>query len=125
MATMKRNPAISDDFADPLLLSPASNATEAANLAVLSVDAATPVDTHTEAASDAPLFQAATALSIVDIIPNNDSGETSQNSEPSLGVDPLDPNQMVAGVFGAGTPYFKTTTGGTICSDYELGRAHV
>jgi FG-GAP-like repeat len=118
MATRKLNPALLDDFADPPLLLPDSNRTETAHLAVLSVDAATPVDAHAQVASAAPLLQAATALSIVDIIPNSDSGETSQNSEPSLGVDPLDPNQMVAGVFGAGTPYFKTTTGGTIWSDY-------
>src|ERR1043166_3549898 len=111
MATRKLNPAILDDFADPLLLLPDFSAAELANLDVLSVDAATPVDAHTEAASDAPLLQAATALSIVDIIPNSDSGETAQNSEPSLGVDPLEPNQIASAAFGPATPYFKTTTG--------------
>src|ERR1043166_3829861 len=111
MATMKRNPALLDDFVDPLFLLLDSSAAEIANLDILSVDAATPVDAHAQVASDAPLIQAATALSIVDIIPNSDSGETSQNSEPSLGADPLDPNQMVAAAFGPATPYFKTTTG--------------
>jgi hypothetical protein len=52
-------------------------------------------------------------IRLVDIIPNNDSGENAQNSEPSLAVDPLDPTQIIAGVFGDSTnPYFKTTDGG-------------
>ena len=50
-------------------------------------------------------------IRLVDIIPKNDSAETAQNSEPSLAVDPLDPTQMIAGVFGDPTnPYFKTPT---------------
>jgi len=35
-------------------------------------------------------------LNIVDIIPNGDSAESDQNSEPSLAVNPLDPRQMIA-----------------------------
>jgi hypothetical protein len=60
-----------------------------------------------------------TYLSITDIIPFSDSGETAQNSEPSLAVDPLDPRLMIAGVFGSSThPYFMSTNGGTAWSDY-------
>jgi hypothetical protein len=40
-------------------------------------------------------------ISVVDVIPNSDSSETFGNSEPSLGVDPLNPLQMIAGMFGA------------------------
>ncbi|HKA05896.1 MAG TPA: hypothetical protein VKD71_01480, partial [Gemmataceae bacterium] len=57
-------------------------------------------------------------LNIVDIIPNGDSAESGQNSEPSLAVDPLDPRQMIAGSFGGGTPYFKTVNSGTTWSHY-------
>ena len=60
----------------------------------------------------------AVVISVVDVIPNSDSSETFQNSEPSLGVDPLNPLQMIAGTFGAGTPYFKSLDGGTTWSDY-------
>jgi hypothetical protein len=58
-------------------------------------------------------------IRLVDIIPNNDSGESAQNSEPSLAVDPLDPTQIIAGVFGDSTnPYFKTTDGGATWLGY-------
>src|SRR5215475_1766272 len=58
-------------------------------------------------------------IRLVDIIPKNDSDETAQNSEPSLAVNPLDPTQMIAGVFGDPTnPYFKTTDGGATWLDY-------
>jgi len=39
-------------------------------------------------------------LRIVDIIPASDSAETDQNSEPSIGVNPVDLMQMFAGTFG-------------------------
>lgn len=78
----------------------------------------------TTAAHTSALAAAAT-LKIVDIIPNTDSAESDQNSEPSLAVDPLDPTQMIAGSFssnfvgsGVASPYFKTTDGGTTWSDY-------
>jgi hypothetical protein len=56
-------------------------------------------------------------LRIVDIIPANDSGETDQNAEPSVAVDPVDPMQMFAGTFGAlaglkPNPLFVSTEGG-------------
>jgi PEP-CTERM motif-containing protein len=59
----------------------------------------------------------AAVINVVDVIPNSDSAEALQNSEPSLGVNPLNPSQMIAGTFGNG-PYFKSTNGGTIWSGY-------
>ncbi len=60
------------------------------------------------------------AASIIDIIPVNRSGETEQNSEPSLAVDPLDPTQIIAGSFAADTPFFLTTDGGATWSGYDI-----
>jgi FG-GAP-like repeat len=62
-------------------------------------------------------------LRIFDIIPYAQSGETKQNAEPSLAIDPLDPTQVVAAAFsteasGNRTPYFRTTDGGAIWLDY-------
>jgi hypothetical protein len=62
---------------------------------------------------------------VFDIIPFSDSGETDQNSEPSLAVNPLDPTQIFAGAFsssffgggGVFTPFFKSATGGTAWFD--------
>ena len=69
--------------------------------------------------STAPASRAA-VINVVDVIPNSDSSEAFQNSEPSLGVNPLNPSQMIAGSFGAGTPYLKSINGGTIWSDYGI-----
>jgi hypothetical protein len=66
----------------------------------------------------APPALRAAVINVVDVIPNSDSSEAFQNSEPSLGVDPLNPSQMIAGSFGNGTPYFKSINGGTLWSDY-------
>src|SRR5262245_56060113 len=41
-----------------------------------------------------------TGLRVVDVIPSSDSAETFDNSEPSIAVDPLDTNEIVAGAFG-------------------------
>jgi len=60
----------------------------------------------------------AAVINVIDVIPNSDGSEAFQNSEPSLGVNPLNPLQMIAGSFGNGTPYFKSVDGGTIWSDY-------
>jgi hypothetical protein len=61
-----------------------------------------------------------TDLRITDIVPVDKSGESDENSEPSLAVDPLDPTQMIAGAFanGSAQPYYKSTDGGTTWSDY-------
>jgi hypothetical protein len=64
----------------------------------------------------APAARAA-VINVIDVIPNSDSSEALQNSEPSLGVNPLNPSQMIAGTFGNGS-YFKSTDGGTIWSGY-------
>jgi hypothetical protein len=58
-------------------------------------------------------------LRIVDIIPASDSGETDQNSEPSIAVNPVNPAQMFAGTFGDGVPpFFISTDGGTTWSTF-------
>ena len=53
-------------------------------------------------------------LRLVDLIPMSDSGETAQNSEPSITVNPLNPAQMFAATFGAGAanPYFVSVDEG-------------
>jgi hypothetical protein len=54
-----------------------------------------------------------------DIVPNSDSGETFQNSEPSIAVNPVDPTQLVAGIFSSsGSSFFKSTDGGVTWADY-------
>jgi hypothetical protein len=54
---------------------------------------------------------------VVDIIPQSDSAETNQNSEPSIGVNPVNPMLMIAGTFGDGLPpFFISTDGGTTWS---------
>ena len=71
----------------------------------------------------------AAIINVVDVIPNSFSDEAHQNSEPSLAVNPLNTSQMIAGSFSqligseergfvAETPFFKSTNGGTIWSDY-------
>jgi hypothetical protein len=61
---------------------------------------------------------------LVDIIPNSDSSETGQNSEPSIAVNPLNPTQMIAGAFGPinsdNEPYYISTVGGTQWADYGI-----
>ncbi len=68
-----------------------------------------------------------TINSEVDVIPIGDSAETQQNSEPSLGVNPTNPLQMVSGAFTAlfsppptnvTTPFFQSTNGGATWSDF-------
>lgn len=58
-------------------------------------------------------------ISVIDIIPASQSSESEQNGEPSLGINPQNPQQIVAGVFG-GTfaPYFISTNGGTTWSSF-------
>jgi hypothetical protein len=61
----------------------------------------------------------ADVINVIDVIPNSDSAETGQNSEPSIGVNPTNPNQMIVGAFsafdnstlGVSTPFFQSTNG--------------
>src|SRR5262249_41796661 len=62
----------------------------------------------------------------VDIIPQSDSGERDQNSEPSIAVAPVNPMQMVAGSFGgpltipSGSElFFKSSDGGATWSNFD------
>jgi hypothetical protein len=59
------------------------------------------------------------SIQVIDLIPFTDSAEAKQNSEPSLGINPANPLQMVDGIFSpAGASYFKSTDGGFTWSDY-------
>ena len=71
---------------------------------------------------------AAESLTIVDVIPNSLSGETDDNSEPNIGVNPVNPRQAVISSFGHITsfspftisnPYFATNNGGTTWSNFD------
>jgi autotransporter passenger strand-loop-strand repeat protein len=64
----------------------------------------------------------ANEVSVVDIIPQADSGETNDNSEPSIAVNPANPLQFVAAGFGPHThsPYFVSINGGTTWSDFGV-----
>jgi uncharacterized repeat protein (TIGR01451 family) len=56
---------------------------------------------------------------VVNAIPNNMSGESDQNSEISIGVNPTNQSQMVIGVFGNlsnPAPYFTSADGGNTWS---------
>src|SRR5215469_9159415 len=58
-------------------------------------------------------------ITIVDLIPQASSAETGQNSEPSLAIDPLDPNDIIAGVFSrTSTLFYLSTDGGATWSPY-------
>ena len=61
-------------------------------------------------------------IRLFDVVPKNHSAEQEQNSEPSLTVDPLDPQDMIAGAFGPpvtfNAPYYISTDGGLTWSDY-------
>jgi hypothetical protein len=67
----------------------------------------------------------ADTINVIDVIPNSQSAESDQSSEPSLAVNPLNPNQMVAGTFANGsvgndgaTPYWSSSNGGTTWSSF-------
>ena len=51
---------------------------------------------------------------VIDIIPKSQSNETGQNSEPSIAVNPNDPNQVAISVFSDNplSPFYSTKDGG-------------
>ena len=55
-------------------------------------------------------------VDVVDLIPKSLSGETNQDSEPSIAVDPKNPDLIVATAFtpipGPNAPYYVSTNGG-------------
>jgi hypothetical protein len=59
-------------------------------------------------------------LRVLDLIAATNSGETDQNSEPSIAVNPVNPAQMIAGAFGAdgADPFFVSTNGGATWSSF-------
>jgi hypothetical protein len=74
--------------------------------------------------SAAPAASAA-VINVIDVIPNAASAETGQNSEPSLAVDPINPNMMISGTFSStpsgndlSSPYWISTNGGTSWSGF-------
>ena len=67
----------------------------------------------------------ALVIPVIDVIPNAASGEIGQNSEPSLAVDPLNPNMMISGAFSNArsgndlvTPFWISTNEGTTWSSF-------
>ena|SRR5215831_5136214 len=59
-------------------------------------------------------------IRIIDVIPASDSAETGQNSEPSIAVNPVNTDQIIAGSFAATTmSFFLTLDGGTTWSHYD------
>src|SRR5438874_2435963 len=61
---------------------------------------------------------AAHAFNLVDVIPSSLSGETAQNSEPNIAVNPINPAQAVISSFG-GNPYFATGNAGTTWAVFD------
>ena len=72
-----------------------------------------------------PLVCASTALAgsftLIDVIPNFMSGETEQNSEPNIAVNPVNPSQAVISSFALNptNPYFATGNGGTTWRNFD------
>ena len=64
----------------------------------------------------------ANEVSVVDIVPQADSGEANDNSEPSIAVNPANPLQLVAASFGppSHSPFFVSTDGGTTWSNFGV-----
>jgi hypothetical protein len=58
-------------------------------------------------------------IRIIDVIPAADSRETDQNSEPSIAINPVDTNQIIAGSFSASMSFYLTPDGGTTWSHYD------
>jgi hypothetical protein len=62
-------------------------------------------------------------IMIVNVIPNNLSNETAQNSEPSIAVNPMNANQVIISAFGTGltpgNPYFQSQNGGMTWTNFQ------
>jgi hypothetical protein len=58
---------------------------------------------------------------LVDVIPRALSGETDQNSEPNIAVNPANRNQAAIGAFAdaATNPYFSTQNGGVTWTNFQ------
>jgi len=76
-------------------------------------------------AADATPFT--TINTMVDVIPNLESAEARQNSEPSIAVNPNNTSQLIAGAFtnifsappvNVTTPFWISTNGGTAWSSF-------
>jgi hypothetical protein len=65
--------------------------------------------------------QAQAQYTIVNVIPNLDSSETGQNSEPSIGVNPNNPMQAVIGAFtnGPTNPIYASTNSGMTWTHFQ------
>ncbi len=59
--------------------------------------------------------------SLIDVIPKAQSGETDQNSEPNIAVNPSNPGQAFIGAFADSgiNPYFSTQNGGTFWINFQ------
>ncbi|MEA3186282.1 MAG: hypothetical protein QOD99_112, partial [Chthoniobacter sp.] len=67
-------------------------------------------------------FAVSAQVTVVDVIPSAQSGESEQNSEPNIAVNPLNPNQIFITAFGEtsrSNPIFFTETGGSSWSRYQ------
>jgi PEP-CTERM motif len=64
-----------------------------------------------------PRFSDAVPIRLIDVIPNNLSGETGQQSESSLAVNPTNANQIV--LQSGFTNYFSTANGGAAWSLFQ------
>ena len=83
----------------------------------------------TAAVGSMPSGSDATAgIRVIDIIPGSQSGETGQNSEPSIAVNPNDTSQAVIGVFSFAnssfSPYYSTSDGGTTWTQFDTQKSH-
>jgi hypothetical protein len=67
---------------------------------------------------------AAVPVTVVNVIPNDFSNETDQNSEPSIALNPTNPMQAEISAFilpfvPTGSPFFATTNGGIRWTNFE------
>lgn len=65
-------------------------------------------------------------IRVVDVIPRSQSGEEGQNSEPSIAVNPNDPDQAVISVFSDNplSPFYSTKDGGKTWIQFDQLQTH-